>query len=243
MLNIILCDDDASFLDRAASEVFNILSQQNINGKIRTYTDADLLSPQLLSSCDIALLDIDFSGADYSGLDIAERLRAVNKDAVIIFVTNYIEFAPEGYKVRAYRYLLKRDLSELQESLISAVAQLGAAQKRFRFQINGEIINPLIDSILYFEVQQHSVTLYAYSETDPSSVKQYHFYASLTDLEEQFAPHGFLRVHKSFLVNMKYIQRFQCREITLRNGMTVRVSEKSYGENKRKYLLWKGVNQ
>ena len=45
---------------------------------------------------------------------------------------------------------------------------------------------------------------------------------------------------ESYLVNMKHLKKFQCREATLDNGMILRVGEKSYAENKQKFLLWKG---
>lgn len=65
----------------------------------------------ILSGCDIAFLDIDFEGKRYNGIDIARRIRSKRKDAVIIFVTNYIEYAPEGYEINAFRYVLKSEIS------------------------------------------------------------------------------------------------------------------------------------
>ena len=76
--------------------------------------------------------------------------------------------------------------------------------------------------------------------TSEQKQKEYTFYAALSDLEERLEPLGFLRIHKSYLVNMKHLKKFQCREATLDNGMTLRVGEKSYSENKQKFLLWKG---
>lgn len=77
-------------------------------------------------------------------------------------------------------------------------------------------------------------------QTPDKKQKEYNFYASLSELEERLERLGFLRIHKSYLVNMKYIKKFQCREALLTNGITLRVGEKSYMENKQKYLLWKG---
>ncbi len=68
------------------------------------------ISTQILSSADIAFLDVDYSGKNYNGMDIARKLRSLRKDTVIIFVTNFIEYAPEGYEVQAFRYILKREI-------------------------------------------------------------------------------------------------------------------------------------
>lgn len=107
-------------------------------------------------------------------------------------------------------------------------------------QVNGEIINLSLDDILYLEVQQHNVTAVMRQQTQGKKQMEYSFYASLSDLEQRLEPLGFLRIHKSYLVNMKHLKKFQCKEATLDDGTTLRVGEKSYSENKRKYLLWKG---
>ena len=172
-------------------------------------------------------------------MDIARRLRTQRSDTVLIFVTNFIEYAPEGYEVQAFRYVLKRDIhSDLKPNLLLALKNLN--KETLPIQVNGEIINLALDEILYLEVQQHNVTAVMRQQTQDKKQKEYSFYASLSELEERLEPLGFLRIHKSYLVNMKYIKKFQCREALLTCGITLRVGEKSYAENKQKYLLWKG---
>lgn len=239
MLNILICDDDKTMVDKICTVTENVLRNADKKAKIHTFTDAVVISNQILADCDIALLDIDSEGADYNGMDIARRIRSLRNDTVIIFVTNFIEYAPEGYEVQAFRYILKRDLdADLKAVFPLALKQLN--QETLPIQINGEIIKVPLDDILYLEVQQHNVTVVTLKLTSEQKQKEYTFYAALSDLEERLEPLGFLRIHKSYLVNMKHLKKFQCREATLDNGMTLRVGEKSYSENKQKFLLWKG---
>lgn len=239
MLSILLCDDDIGMIDTMRSIVESVLEESETKAKMYTFTDASAMSDQVLSSCDIALLDIDFDGAHYTGMDIARRLRSFRNDAIIIFVTNFIEYAPEGYEVQAFRYVLKRDIhNDLKPNLILALDHL--SKETLSIQINGEIISIPLDDILYLEVQQHNVTAITRKQTLDKKQKEYSFYASLSELEERLEPLGFLRIHKSYLVNMKHLKKFQCREALLDNGITLRVGEKSYAEKKQKYLLWKG---
>lgn len=239
MLSILICDDDISMIGTMQSIVEGVLSETGQKARIQTFTDASLISDPLLSGCDIALLDIDFDGADYNGMDVARRLRALRSDAVIIFVTNFIEYAPEGYEVQAFRYVLKRDIdSDLKPNLLLALKNLN--RETLAIQVNGEIVNLSLDNILYLEVRQHNVTAVMQQQTAEKQQVSYNFYASLSELEHRLEPLGFLRIHKSYLVNMKYIKKFQCRETLLAGGIILRVGEKSYAENKRKYLLWKG---
>lgn len=239
MLSILICDDDISVIDTMKKIIEEVLREEDKKAKIYTFTDAASVSDQILSICDIALLDVDFYGASYNGMDIARRLRSLRSDTIIIFVTNFIEYAPEGYEVQAFRYVLKRDLqTDLKAIIPLALKQLN--QESLPIQVNGEIIKVPLDDILYLEVQQHNVTVVTRKLTPDRKQKEYCFYATLSDLEERLAPLGFLRIHKSYLVNMKHLKKFQCREATLDNGMTLRVGEKSYAENKQKFLLWKG---
>ena len=55
---------------------------------------------------------------EYTGIDLARALRRVNDHAFIFFVTNFIEYAPAGYEVQAFRYILKRDMGEVLERYI-----------------------------------------------------------------------------------------------------------------------------
>ena len=239
MISILICDDDITIVEEMHLFIERILRDADRKAKIYTFTDAASVSEQILSGCDIALLDIDFDGAEYNGMDIARKLRSLRSDTVIIFVTNFIEYAPEGYEVQAFRYILKRDLeADLKVVLPLALKQL--SQETLPIQVNGEIIKVPLDDILYLEVQQHNVTVVTRRLTPDRKPKEYCFYATLSDLEGRLEPLGFLRIHKSYLVNMKHLKKFQCREATLDNGMILRVGEKSYAENKQKFLLWKG---
>lgn len=239
MLRILICDDDLRMVDTMRSIVENVLQKSGKKARIHTFTDASLISDQLLSGCDIALLDIDFDEANYNGMDIARRLRTFRRDTIIIFVTNFIEYAPEGYEVQAFRYVLKRDInSDLEPNVLLALKNLN--KETLPIQVNGEIIKLILDDILYLEVQQHNVTAVMHQQTAEKKQVEYSFYSTLSELEQRLEPLGFLRIHKSYLVNMKHLKKFQCREATLDNGTTLRVSEKSYAENKQKYLLWKG---
>lgn len=239
MLSILICDDDTTVLTAIRATAEGVLKEFDKKAKMHTFTNATSINEQILSSCDIALLDIDFDGAGYNGMDIARQIRSLRSDTVIIFVTNFIEYAPEGYEVQAFRYILKRDMeADLKAILPLALKQLN--QETLPIQVNGEIIKVPLDDILYLEVQQHNVTVVTRKMTCERKPKEYSFYATLSDLEERLEPLGFLRIHKSYLVNMKHLKKFQCREATLDNGMTLRVGEKSYAENKQKFLLWKG---
>lgn len=232
MIRIILCDDDPVFLNELNRQV---QAHLNCSGKVHCFTAMEQIPDSILSGCDIALLDADFAGKRYSGIDIARKLRQFRPDAVILFVTNYIEYAPEGYEVNAFRYLLKSAVRDkLAGYLREAVAEVRSHRASLKLQIGGEWIDVLLSEILYMESDRHTVTVHTVR-------KCYTYYNSLTALEEELSDHGFLRIQKSILVNMAHLKKFTSQGAVLSDGTAVRVSELNYRENKKRFLLWKGI--
>lgn len=244
MIRVLICDDDWTIAQGINDFTETALQNLKIEYKINVYHNPEDISDTILKSCDLVLLDVDLRNDTYNGIDLARRLRKFRSDAVIIFITNFIEYAPEGYEVRAFRYVLKNSLeSSLSEYIPAAIKELQRTQEVFKFQIEGEIVDIPIVNILYLEVQQHDITLYFKRGSSGTDIKKYVFHESLSNLGAQLEEHGFLRIHKSYLVNMRYIKKFQCREALLYNGIVLRVSEKNYADNKKKFLLWKGCVQ
>lgn len=238
VVRVLLCDDDRVFLNKLYALLQACFGELGIKAKIHAYCSWEQIGTLILDSYDIAILDLDYTDKNYTGIDIAKSLREVRQDAVIIFLTNYVEYAPEGYEVQAFRYILKSDLSKkLEPCLRLALDHLKSSQEMMKIQINGELIDVRLSSILYFESQQHTVIAHVQKG---SSTKQYLFYSSLTTLETQLTAKGFLRIHKSYLVNMAKLKKYQCHEAILTDGTTLRVSEKNYSQQKEKYLRWKG---
>lgn len=240
LLKILLCDDNPLFLESLRTNIRNILNTHKIGAVIHNFTYAEEIPAHLLSSCEVFFLDIDFHGREYSGIDIARKIRQSNPSAVIIFVTNYIEFAPDGYEVQAFRYVLKNNINlKLEQYLSQIVTKLKTMQETIQISISGEIMTiPLVD-ILYIEASKHKVFVHVL-KGETQQITSYCFYATLSSIEEQLSEKGFLRIQKSYLVNMRKLTKFSCSEAVLEDGTTLRVSEKNYAAQKKKYMIWKG---
>lgn len=241
MIRLILCEDDSRFQEEIRNRLVRIFEQIDLKLKLHCYTDPTLISDQFLSSCDIAILDIDLNHPKYNGMDIARKIRNFRKNTVIIFLTHFIEYAPAGYEVQAYRYILKSQMeTELERVIIQAVDQFYELKETLKIQISGEVIDLLLENIRYLDVMQHDITIHYDQTLGGKTKKTYVVRSSLSSFEEHLETQGFLRIHKSYLVNMRYIKKLKCREAELYTGEVLRVSEKSYSELKKKYLLWKG---
>lgn len=238
MIQIVLCDDNPCFLETLRQEIRNILKQHKTDAAIHVFQNPDGIPEHILSSGEIFFLDIDFPDKECTGIQIARKIRKLRMDSILIFITNFIAYAPEGYEVQAFRYLLKSEIHpKLESYLMQAISRLRTEQESIQLNISGEPITLLLKEILYVESQGHTAVIHVSRQ---GVHKTYRFYASLTSLEQSLSPRGFLRIQKSFLVNMRRLKRYQCTGAVLDEGTVLPVSEKNYGKQKQQFLLWKG---
>ena len=109
-MNVIICDDDGYY-------------RNALNDSVHRWTDACRFALTVVTHCffsteellkawknglvmDVVFLDIQIPG-ELSGLALAKKIRETDSQIPIVFITNYAEFACDGYSVNALRYLKK----------------------------------------------------------------------------------------------------------------------------------------
>lgn len=177
---------------------------------------------------------------DSSGIDLARTLRRENPGVVIIFLTNFIQYAPEGFEVQAFRYLLKRDMNEkLIPYFEAAIREVVRKKRVLTISVHSEPIDIPVSHILYLEANLRVIIVHLIHDERT----EYHFYSNLSDLSKKLEDLGFLRVQRSFLVNMEYIVQLQYEKVSLTGGIVLPSSAKNHKELKQHYLLWRGKNR
>lgn len=233
-VKILVCDDDPAFVQQM---VELIDSQPRYGAQDFTITgcsDPSQLSDRMLSDFNIMFLDIDMG--QYNGLSIARRVRALQIHSLLIFVTHYVEFSLEGYEVNAFRYLLKEDIpNKLPLYLNEALMQFEQKRNVFRFTVSGEDYAVQHENIVYLESQLRIIHLHTFH---PERINEY-FYATMEEMEKELSPAGFLRIHKSYLVNMQHIRKLNYDKVQLSDGTILPVSQKKFSAIKLRYMNWK----
>ena len=232
-IKILLCDDDPTFLNVLQGEITRVFKKVNMQISITAFRSAQEIAPAHFACCDMAFLDIDFEKETQNGIDIARTLRGINSHALIFFVTNFVDYAPAGYEVQAFRYILKRDMKDVLERYIfQAVENLADGHEYLRLRDKEQTADIPLEQITYLEVLDHYVSIHTGEAVHTLG-------ATLSGLEMGLEAHGFLRIHNSYLVNMRFISRFRSRECLLTDGTALAVSAKNYSQQKEKYLMWK----
>ena len=107
MIHIALCDDDGPFLQRLHQAIAQWFADHQIPFSCTDFSAANQLLDSLQSvSFNLFFLDIEMPEMD--GMQLAKQIREISPDSIIIFLTSHDEFAPDGYRVQALRYLTKQ---------------------------------------------------------------------------------------------------------------------------------------
>ena len=220
-LSCIIIDDEPN-----AVNLLEILIQQTTKWKLLTkcYDALEALAFLKENKADFIFLDINMP--QLSGMKLAVLLP---KETKIIFTTAYSEYAAESYSFQTIDYLLKpitlkRFLTAMQKvELYFSNHEQGekmhaATDKEYFFVKSGKVLRKiLMGEILYFEGEKEYVRLVTGNE-------QLLIYRRLKDIEEQLAS-PFVRVHNSYIVNTKQLNKIQDNHIYIA-GKQIPISEK-----------------
>ncbi len=232
MYRIALCDDAKLQLDIINDHLYEIAEDYSLDIKIDLFSSGERLvsSYNQGNRFDIIFLDIQMEAMD--GLETAERIRVLDSQVIILFLTGYTEYLQKGYEVQAFRYLIKPITKDkIQKAFLAAISQIQTKKRgSYLATCKGEDIKILLDDIYYFEAKDHMV--YIYEERNETQIR-----ARLMDIEEELSSKGFVRCHKGYLVNVHRIRRFSSRDLTLDNGSVIPVSRSCIKKSKEAFLL------
>ena len=152
----------------------------------------------------------------------------------MIFISAYAEFALQGYSVRAFNYILKNDLDQtfyiVMDSLLD---ELKLQYETLDLKVENMKQSIRLEDIRYIESFKRYVIIHTKKE-------EYKQYGKISDFETLLEEKGFLRIYKSFLINMNHVEKIENKKAYLNGGITLTCSKERYSEIQHKYLLWKG---
>ena len=236
-MHILVCDDDAVFaaqMDEYISEWFRAREIQ-VQSTVCTSGEQLLATPEL-ERYQLAFLDVDLKTTD--GIALGRRLRQVAPDIVLVYISAYLEFAPQGYTVNAYRYLLKRDIAAQLPSCLEDIyaSMMQAGTKTLTVHHNRENIRIPLDQIYYLESEGRVINVYG----DIAREHFCTFYGKLKELPPILARNGFLQVGRSDVVNLQHVCAIRNYRVLMKNGVELSVSRSKYAAVRAAYLEWKG---
>lgn len=197
---------------------------------VRTYSSArELLASFPSEKPDIVFMDIEMEPPN--GFEAAQRLRAERDGPVIVFTTQTLNYAVRGYGL-ALRYLPKPiDYDTFSQVLELALRERTPRKISVSTESGTEIMN--VAELLWFEVFGHNVCFHLEGR------REIQVRCTFSSVLEQVRPCDFAQIHKSYCVNLSFVERAEQNSVVLTDGTTLPVGRsfvKSFRERLGNYL-------
>ena len=235
MIRVAICDDDISMLKQMQGFLDRYGREQN-----QEIIHTSFLSPlELLAEIergtrfDILFLDILMPGEN--GIETAAEIRDYDSNIKIIFLTSSPEFAVQSYTVEAYFYQLKplrwEGFLRVMDSVLEKCAH--EQENGLILQCRGLLTRIGTGQLEFCEVIHRTLLLHL------NSGKVLESTGSLDELGRKLSPYGcFLRVHRSYIVNLDYVQNISYRAVTMSCLTEIPIPRGKYNEIKDTFLAY-----
>lgn len=245
-MKIVICDDSPEDLET----IRGLLTRygevhENIKIEAAYYIDSVELYHKIQENmqCDIYILDMIMS--QKTGIDIGSLIRSTDKNSVIIYITSSDDFALDAYEVHAVRYLLKpvqeTVFIEALDYAVSSISKSSSDSNSGDDKVtvypvktkDGLVVVPY-SKIEYIENYSRMLNVCL---TDKKSIKSIFIRRSFDEeVRQMIESQSFLQVHKSFLVNMHYVDKLAQGSIIMESGANIPVSKARAADVKKEYL-------
>lgn len=224
-MKIAICEDneiDLSVLKQELEKYFSsrLMGQGSVSYYCFTNGE-DFLAGSEGFKYDLVILDIymDFM----NGMDVARCIRKENKIVPIVFITNSDDYALEGYEVDASGYLMKPICREKLSSMLDHIFPSAVKDGAIRFSCKRQIIELETAMIMFIESMGRTLLIHC------CDGELYKTNEKLDDMEKRIDNPDFLRCHKSYLVNMRYISKIGNGCFFLADGVRVSIRQRDEG--------------
>lgn len=213
--------DDCSEQNELLMQYMNNYQSEDEFTIVKSTDPEDFLMKLEVNRPQLVFLDIDMG--EMSGIQLGEKIKALKKDTIIVYITAYEKYALEAYQVRAFHYLLKPMTKEkFDQALEEALNKIKKDHpdqpvKTFSIQLKGEIISLDYSDIYYFEKIGHRIKIH----TENRDIL---YYDSLYNLLGKIKDDSFIQCHQGYVVNADKIRSYRDKSLFLSGNMQLPVS-------------------
>lgn len=218
-MKIAICDDDKE-LHKEIEDYCKKYCLTQIS--LLNYFSGEELLDSIEKGERIELLFLDIKMEGLGGEETCRQIREKDSSMYIVFTTSLMEYAIVGYELSINDFLLKPMTEEsFQKVFNRAMVTLTEDKNVFSIKSQGKILP--FSSIYYIEALGRKLRIVTEEGT-------YEIYGNITQEEEQLQKYGFMRVHRSYLVNISTIDQILTQSIWLKNKKEIPISRRKYKE-------------
>ena len=233
MLKIALLDDDKTALLISKGAIESFFQEKNIAISLDAFSSpVNFLAMAKEENYCLVFLDIDMP--ELNGLEVGEQVKAINPQTDIIYLSQREDLVFDTLKLHPFGFIRKskiiQDFANVLELFVNTALNTNSENKKITISSKTETISADIDSIMYIEGNRNYQTFYL---KDGST---FDARVLMGDLEIKLKEHGFIRVHKGYLVNFLFIRTIGVNEVTLTNNKILPMSSKRKDSIMEEYL-------
>lgn len=224
-MNIAICDD----LSKERAMIAGHLCAYFSKPKLSEFENgAELVHAHKQDRFDLILLDMLMPGLN--GIQTAEKIRTFDEHTPIVFATTTEDFAVQSYRVLAFDYLLKPVTADAMAQCLSRFTKLVPDKRFFSVNYMGVRTDILLSNIVYLESELRKVIFHLAGGERIVVTAKLEEFLSLCDEPD------FCRCHKSFLVNLGYVDTISGEDFCMSGGTSLRISRTFLSDAKKAYF-------
>lgn len=215
MVKAAIVEDEAQAAETLAAYLERFSEESGETFAVSRFSDPVALLDRY-AGYDLVLMDIEMP--NMNGMEGARRIREIDRNVKLIFVTNMAQYAAKGYEVEALDFIVKPvAYSDFAFKMKRAMNAIRAGRKReLMIPVAGGIVRENSDELLFVEVVGHQLTYHFMDHTVEAR-------GSMAAAESMLKDLHMLRPHNSFLLNPKFIERVQGCDVLI-GGQTIQIS-------------------
>ena len=230
-MHIALCDDDKNFVSDLEAQLLTIAENCCIDLTVASFTAIESFLVEAARQAGepgfVCFLDIDMP--EMTGFELAAKLRCLNGDTRIVFVSNKDELVFQSLEYHPFFFLRKNRLqAELEKQLMELYNSVHPKHTYETFQASRQTIRIDMETVTYAESEKNYLVLYFDKPLRAVRVRM-----KISEAEEQWEAYGFTRIHKGILINPRYIKQLLDDGLQLTTGAVLPVARSSMPELKR----------
>lgn len=215
MILIGICDGDTAVRVMLSDFIKRYRDETGLNMQVLSYDNGEKLLRHYPFEMDLIFLEIPLT--KMNGIEIARRIRSIDSQVGIVFLTTVLNHVLEAYEVRASNYLIKplrysRFLQEVEQ------ARARRGQNRFFIETNDYGMYKIYTkSICYIETEERNTKIHTETDLIVS-------YKRMKEHEQTLFEPYFIRCHTGFIVNLLHFEKLEQNDIILLSGMRIPIS-------------------
>lgn len=218
-MRIAIVEDEQPFADQLVEYITRFSKEYQTEIQCQHFKSSVSFLSSYQPIWDLLLLDIEMP--NMNGLMLAHKVREIDQNILLIFITKVAKYAMAGYEVAALDYVLKPvNYYAFFMKLRRVLSLLETKQKNHLIiQGNGFVRKIPVETIRYIDVLGHTISYHT-----PQGIISSTGAKSIRKLESELLPDGFCKCNQCYLVNLRYVQSVEKDTAVLADGECLNIS-------------------